>query len=93
LDNFRRVKISADCPAVTTGILDSEIADLITIYPNPVTNILYINQKKESQQCSIYNYLGIKVIEQTGNKIDVSSLSSGIYFLQIENNTMKFVKQ
>ncbi len=93
LDNFRRLKVSSDCPALTTGIIDIEKENLITIYPNPVNSVLYVNQKNESQQFSIYNYLGAKIIEQNGNKIDVSCLPNGIYFLQIENNTMKFVKQ
>jgi len=92
-DNFRREKAEPGCPPLTTGLIDPAVDNWITIYPNPAIDILYVNEKNESQQFSIYNHLGEKVIESNVNKIEVGQLSNGIYFLKTERNTLKFVKQ
>ena len=95
-DNFRRLSSSEECAYLHIGIKELEIDNLINIYPNPVTNTLYINEKNKSQQVSIYNYLGEKIIEineNKENKIDVSHLPNGIYFFKTERNIFKFVKE
>ncbi|MDB5258680.1 MAG: Glucan endo,3-beta-D-glucosidase [Chitinophagaceae bacterium] len=93
LDNFRRLKDDVGCDPIPTGILDGEADQVLAIYPNPVTNILNINQKDEDRLFSIYNHVGEKIMESTGNRIDVSQLPSGMYFLKTERKTLKFVKQ
>ncbi len=72
----------------------------ITIYPNPVQDILNIETKQINTKVTIFDYTGkliqSQMISETG-AIDVSKISTGIYFLQIENEgitqTQKFVKQ
>ncbi|MDD4528969.1 MAG: T9SS type A sorting domain-containing protein, partial [Bacteroidales bacterium] len=61
------------------------------IFPNPASNQVYINLKnynKETFKLDIYNQLGMNVktimINQMSNRINVSELSNGIYFLKIE---------
>ncbi len=92
-DNFKRLEGTSECPAIPTGIKDAASDQLISIYPNPVTDVLFLNTKIANQHVSIYNHLGKKVMETTENKIDVSQLSSGIYILKSEGATLKFVKQ
>ena len=81
-----------------TGIADSE-GDQIKIYPNPANTILVIEGLSQEVQVSIYDIQGRLVLkkELRGNVLDVSSLSSGIYSVVLENNKetiqRKFVKE
>ena len=72
----------------------------ISIFPNPVSNTLYLseNKKFEKSQIEIVNYLGQTVLKTPfNNEIDVSQFSRGLYILKIssaQNNfTTKFIKQ
>jgi hypothetical protein len=73
----------------------------IKIFPNPVINELTINNIDENSIISIYDLNGQLLINKTAKsiteKIDVSSLASGIYFIKIINentiNTSKLIKQ
>ena len=71
-----------------TGIND--VANqLFAAYPNPVQNTLNIVTGVEKSKLTIYNVAGVEVIQmQIADKhvLDVSELSDGVYFMQIENN-------
>ena len=73
------------------GINDIVTKLTFNIFPNPASNQVYINLKnynKETFKLDIYNQLGMNVktvmINQMSNRINVSELSNGIYFLKIE---------
>ncbi len=80
---------------------DEVAIEKISVYPNPVKDILYITLPNNTQQ-----YLDIKLVSATGKlvyyqsqsldskalKIDVSHLSEGIYFLSFQNVIRKIVK-
>lgn len=61
-----------------------------TIYPNPFSNRLNIEMKEgEYANAKLYNSMGqlVKQVSLTNkNQIDTSFLSSGIYFLEVEQN-------
>ncbi len=63
------------------------------IYPNPVTDKLYITNNKNSI-ISIYSLEGQKIMEQkiSGNSINLSKLNRGIYILEL-NNGKKIYRQ
>ena len=71
----------------------------IAIYPNPVKrNLIFDNSKIKSSKTEIFSINGqlLKtnmyhnyVSKQT---VDVSNLSTGIYFLKIKNKMVKFIK-
>lgn len=68
------------------------------IYPNPASQFLTIKTKAENYNFNIYNSFGQHVnATLSENRIDISNLSSGIYFLKIETETgsatKKFMKQ
>ena len=56
------------------------------IYPNPTDGIINIkmNQFKEA---TIYNLSGKRIMRSTDNRIDVSSLSEGVYIIKLENSS------
>lgn len=71
-----------------TGI-DKISAPIITIYPNPTTNTLYIKGMSEYSKTSICDLNGKTIIENQidVNQIDVSKLQRGLYLLKIETES------
>ena len=75
--------------------LENKIIFQNEIFPNPSSNFISIPESMENiQKISIYSVLGNKIegIVPNGNKIDISSLSSGVYFLKAGDKVYKFVK-
>jgi ELWxxDGT repeat protein len=66
----------------------------LSIYPNPATNEITISNLKQETNYSIKNLEG-KIIQsgKTDGKIIVSSLKSGVYFLNIAGKNNKLVIQ
>ncbi|MBL7942195.1 MAG: CotH kinase family protein [Flavobacteriales bacterium] len=64
-----------------TGLItDHEVSEGFYCFPNPTTGIL--NFSHTVQRCQVFDCTGRKVIESKGmNKIDLSTLGSGIYVL------------
>ncbi len=62
----------------------------LNLYPNPAMDFVYFN---ESVDYRIFSPSGKLVIKGTGNHIDITSLTSGIYYLKSDNNQiLKFIK-
>jgi photosystem II stability/assembly factor-like uncharacterized protein len=77
-----------------TNVVDFENENTLSIYPNP-SNGLFTLTNKEEKQAFIYNTLGeqvavIKLIEGE-NKIDLSYLKAGIYFVRCGDREGKVI--
>ncbi|MCF6351827.1 MAG: T9SS type A sorting domain-containing protein [Cyclobacteriaceae bacterium] len=81
--------------------IDEVAENEINIYPNPVKNILTINNREQLiESYKIYNTIG-QVVQSSSSfdesKINISHLKSGVYFLKILSNQketiVKFIKQ
>ena len=72
-------------------ILDTD--NNFSIYPNPATNSIYLKTNKP-ESITIYDIFGrIQMVKITYNdKIDISDLSAGIYFIKIGERNAKFIK-
>jgi hypothetical protein len=75
------------------GITESNLADEITIAPNPFSNTLIIQSKTNLEQVNITlsNCIGLPIKQMTsvsGNNFSINraGLANGIYFLQIIAN-------
>lgn len=67
---------------ITSSIQNAAISS-ITIFPNPVLNILNFNNS-DKKQFKIRNSLGVMVLEgECEEKIDAAVLPQGIYFLEL----------
>ena len=66
----------------------------MNLFPNPAVDQLNITLNSNAE-IVIYNIMGQKVMNQQGhagaNSINVSSLSSGVYFVNAGNDTQKFI--
>ena len=56
----------------------------ISVYPNPTTGKLLINSKYTFRQIRIYNINGLLLLSSELKQVDLNSLKSGIYLLEIE---------
>ena len=64
----------------------------ITTYPNPMQNLLYIEIEKEFTG-TIYDITGKSLLNVNSKDIDVSSLSAGIYLLDIISDDKRYTKK
>ena len=57
----------------------------VSIFPNPVTDVLFIQSSTPIQEATVYTILGQAVLTAKieNNQLDVLSLSKGIYLLQM----------
>jgi hypothetical protein len=57
-------------------------SNLISVYPNPAQSFVYLHGIEEIKTLSVFNMYGSMVqVNYSGNKIDLSNVSSGIYWL------------
>lgn len=86
---------------LSAGISNLSADNSISIYPNPAQTELYISgptNEYAQTQIEVFNLVGEKLISVPyKNKIDISNLPNGIYFLKIKQGTklitQKFIKQ
>lgn len=82
----------------TLSLGDIDIKDF-TVYPNPVTDNLIVSYIDTITEITIYTLLGQEIYKDnfTSNIINVSSLTSGVYIVQIESGKkiekIKFIKK
>jgi hypothetical protein len=66
----------------------------LKIYPNPVYDLLTIELEEEITSVNIISLDGrILLNESTKNIIDVSSLSAGIYFVEVKTDRNSYRKK
>jgi 1,4-alpha-glucan branching enzyme len=65
------------------------------IYPNPTTDKLFIQSENTKGAVSVIDQLGRAVLSYPSvpSEINISVLPSGIYFLKIDNERIRFVKK
>ncbi|OAB75807.1 T9SS-dependent choice-of-anchor J family protein [Cochleicola gelatinilyticus] len=94
---FGEFLVSAYNPNIL-NVADIDNASVFSMYPNPTENLLHIKGVSGKSEIRIVNMIGQVVYSKntTQNFVDVSTLPSGIYNLQINNNeasqTLRFVK-
>ena len=88
--------ITQNINIISAGISSEMLKSNITIYPNPVKDILIIKNSRDIDTVKIYNSLGKLVLSTTNKrKINVTNLPSGIYTLIINDKDitkLKFIK-
>ena len=80
---------------ITLGVEDLNLDKLIKISPNPTKNTLRIKTTVELSKVSIYTTQGKEVLVKTKNldKINVSNLSRGIYFIKLKTDQSVLTKK
>jgi hypothetical protein len=76
------VNFTTDCSVL--GVENNYMLDF-SVYPTPAENILNIKSKTEIFKIEIYSKLGQLIKSTTENKIDISNLTQGLYFVKLED--------
>lgn len=80
-------------PAVTTNIEQSQNKEVM-VYPNPTKDFVYIKTEDNNlSNVKLYNLAGTLLKEVQSNMVDVSSLSKGIYLIDVNGIKTKIVKE
>lgn len=81
------INFSADCALGTNDLSELDLK----IYPNPVQDVLNISSQKKMEAVKIYDANGKLVSNLTQNKISLSHLPNGTYWvlIQIEGKTYR----
>ena len=94
-----KLALASNVIEVTTlqavGIGNETMNNAISVYPNPVVEYLYINGVTADSRYVIYNMSG-KMIEKGNleiNKVDVTRLTPGMYFVETESGKAKFIRK
>lgn len=85
-------------PDTTHNNINNLTYPMFSLFPNPVTDYLYIQKGNTSSAIySIFDVSGKCIIEGTINeissRIDVNSFRKGMYFLKIKNSSYPFIKE
>ena len=70
----------------------------VSLYPNPVKDILHIETAGEIKSVTVYGILGNQVLTSTSKDVNVSHLSKGTYIVKIQDtnnavSTKKIIKE
>lgn len=81
------------------GVNDIKLAQQIAVYPNPANSMLFVDSRKSEglKSVTIVDIAGRKIHEvrtlQAIEKIDVSNLRAGLYFLKLTTTDNKSIVQ
>jgi len=85
--------INKTVDVLTVNVKENELLDNWNIYPNPVTDKLYINTFTTSQNLyEIFNLSGQLLIKTNASEIPTSDLNPGLYILKRSNKEGAEVK-
>lgn len=78
----------------TTSVDDVQFDKQLKVYPNPASNTIKIEGAAINAPILIFDNFGKEVLKMTntGQAIDISALKPGIYFLQVNEEKVKLVK-
>ena len=97
-DTFTAKKFSITTIEIRNDLLSSadNPVDKFSTYPNPVTNILYLdNSISTLKKIFLFDISGRKYkisVNKTNKSIDVSNLKTGVYFLKTPRKIIKIIK-
>jgi len=75
-----------------TDIADAAAEPALTLYPNPVADVLYLSAT--ARTIRVYDIYGIEVAHATDtDRIDVANLPAGVYTVKADGTVAKMVKR
>lgn len=77
-----------NCPVTS---IDTHFDNQISIYPNPISDVLNINTTEQLRRIRLFDNLGriYQLNARNDNAFDISSIKAGMYYLQIETVTAR----
>ena len=94
--NAESEKSAAACATTWIDAIE-ELSASFNIYPNPVSDKLYIETETEIENVVVYTITGVVAQQSTANgqqlTIDVANLNSGVYFVKVVTANGEVVKR
>jgi uncharacterized protein YjdB len=78
---------------IDSAIIGAQATSELSIFPNPTQSEIYIKNGGVAVAYVILNSNGSTVLKGTGDKVDVSTLPVGLYFIKVKSAVFRFVKQ
>ncbi len=75
------------------GVNETELSNLIKLFPNPADKYTTLESLLEIENAIIYNLSGQKLMEFDTKTLNVQNLTSGLYFVEIEVEGKRVIKQ
>ncbi|QIY90611.1 T9SS type A sorting domain-containing protein [Chryseobacterium gallinarum] len=88
----RRPFTPTEAPQSTLGT-SSVSKKTVGIYPNPATDYIHINTQESMKEVNIYSSSGQKVMTSEISRINIQSLSPGIYFVEIKTSGQSVIRK
>ena len=81
----------SNCNGIDLAQNELESLNSIYVYPNPANTVLMLSEKSNYK---VFNILGEEILKGQGLSINISSIETGVYFVQIAglNQTVRFIK-
>lgn len=91
----REVKHTYTVGTCSTAAEDIKDESFVKVFPNPVSDKLYVIMADGSTnfEANLYNAIGQNVLQAKNNILNTNNLENGIYFLTVEKNGRKLVKK
>lgn len=74
-----------------TGI-ENPVLDPVRVYPNPTSGIVQV-ENANGAELKVFNALGELILQTDQNNINLSGYPNGVYFLRVNGETVKIMKQ
>jgi hypothetical protein len=92
LPNYPNFELGADT-CWRSGLEDADI-EAITIYPNPVSDILHIESNAKNLVITLFNHIGQRMISQQNTRqLNLRGLATGFYYLEILDSNHQVIKR
>ena len=88
---FKRVKKIIDLSTASLSFLEN--LPSISVYPNPANTTITVGGVEEDARIEIYSTHGELILSTLQMKIDVSDFQNGVYFIRVNENVLKWVKE
>ena len=73
-----------------TEVIKADKTEKLLLYPNPVSNMLFLPKEKDY---TVYSSLGTLLLQGRGTSIPMNNLPNGLYFIKIDNVSYKILKR
>ena len=94
-ENYKNIPATTGtyvCGTPHTDIAEAAAEPLLTLYPNPVADVLYLSAT--ARTIRIYDMYGIEVAHATDtDHVEISHLPAGVYMVKADGTVAKMVKR
>lgn len=83
---YNTAGVMIDCSTISDTEENLPTDQELTLYPNPITEKLFLSSEKMIQEVKVVDLTGKLVKTSTESNIDLSELSDGVYFVTVTFN-------